>query len=114
MILKYYLFYLFRRDYTLKTIFNYEGTLYRKRDYDLKNTLNSEGTEKRRRIEERLANTSQEREKRERVLGNSIELLDVFFELSGVLYLCRDSVTVLAKIATTITLMDKVKMKFIH
>jgi len=36
------------------------------------------------------------------------------FELSGVLYLYRDSVTVLAKIATTVTLMDKIKMEFIH
>jgi len=36
------------------------------------------------------------------------------FELSGVLYLYRDSVTVLAQIATTITLMDKIKMEFIH
>jgi len=41
-------------------------------------------------------------------------LFGVYFELSGVLYLYRDSVTVLAKIATTVTLMDKLKMKFIH
>jgi hypothetical protein len=33
----------------------------------------------------------------------------VIFELSGVLYLYRDFVTVLAKIATTVTLMDKIK-----
>jgi len=38
----------------------------------------------------------------------------VFFELSWVLYLYRDSVTILAKIATIVTLMDKIKMKFIH
>jgi hypothetical protein len=33
----------------------------------------------------------------------------VFFELSGVLYLYRDFVTVLTKIAATVTLMDKTK-----
>jgi len=43
-----------------------------------------------------------------------MKLFGVFFELSGVLYLYRDSVTVLSKIATTITLMNKIKMKFIH
>jgi len=43
-----------------------------------------------------------------------MKLFGVFFELSGVLYLYRDSVTVLAKIMTTITLVDKIKMKFIH
>ena len=43
-----------------------------------------------------------------------MKLFGVIFELSGVIYLYRDSITVLAKIATTITLMDKVKMKFIH
>jgi len=43
-----------------------------------------------------------------------MKLFGVFVELSGVLYLYRDSITVLAKIATTITLMDKIKMKFIH
>jgi len=43
-----------------------------------------------------------------------MKLFGVFFELSGVLYLYRDSVTVLAKIVTTVTLMDKLKMKFIH
>jgi len=37
-----------------------------------------------------------------------------FFKLSGVLYLYRDSVTILAKIATTVTLKDKIKMEFIH
>jgi len=36
----------------------------------------------------------------------------VFFE--RVIYLYRDSVTVLAKIATPITLMDKIKMEFIR
>ena len=85
-----------------------------KRDYGLKNTLNSEGTEKMRWREERLVNTSQEREKRERVPNNTMILFGVYFELSGVLYLYRDSVTVLAKIATIVTLMDKIKMKFIH
>jgi len=43
-----------------------------------------------------------------------MKLFDVFFELSGVLCLYRDSVTVLAKIATTVTLMDKIKMEFIY
>ena len=43
-----------------------------------------------------------------------MKLVGVIFELSGVLYLYRDSVTVLAKIATTVTLMDKIKMEFIH
>jgi len=43
-----------------------------------------------------------------------MKLFGLFFELSGVLYLCRDSVTVLTKIATTVTLMDKIKKKFIH
>ena len=38
-----------------------------------------------------------------------MKLFDVFFELSGVLYLYRDFVTVLSKIATTVTLMDKIK-----
>jgi len=33
----------------------------------------------------------------------------VIFELSGVLYLYRDSITVLAKIVTAVTLMDKIK-----
>jgi len=69
---------------------------------------------KRRLREERLVNTSQEREKRERVPDNSMKLFGVFFELYGVLYLYRHFVTVLAKIVTTVTLMDKIKMKFIH
>jgi len=43
-----------------------------------------------------------------------MKLFDVFFELSGVLYLYRDSVTVLAKIAVTITPIDKTKRKPIH
>jgi len=43
-----------------------------------------------------------------------MKLFGVFFELSGVLYLYRDFVTVLAKTATTVTLMDKIKMEFIH
>jgi len=45
-----------------------------------------------------------------------MKLFGVIFELSGVLlYLYRDYVTVLAKIgATTVTLMDKIKMEFIH
>jgi len=38
-----------------------------------------------------------------------MKLFGVLFELSGVLYLYRDSVTVLVKIATTVTLMDKIK-----
>jgi len=43
-----------------------------------------------------------------------MKLFGVFFKLSGVLYLYRDFVTVLAKITTTVTLMDKIKMEFIH
>jgi len=35
----------------------------------------------------RLVNTSQKKEKRERVPDNSMRLFGVFFELSGVLYL---------------------------
>jgi len=38
-----------------------------------------------------------------------MKLFGVFFELSGVLYLCRDFVTVLVKIAAIVTLMDKIK-----
>jgi len=83
-------------------------------DYGLKNTFNSEETEKRRWREETLVNTSQEREKRERVPDNSMKLFGVFFELSGVIYLYRDSVIVLAKIARAVTLIDKIKIEFIH
>ena len=43
-----------------------------------------------------------------------MKFFGVFFEPSGVLYLYRDSVTVLAKIATAVTLMDKIKMEFIY
>jgi len=43
-----------------------------------------------------------------------MKLFGVFVELSGVLYLYRDYVTVLAKITTAVTLMDKIKMGFIH
>jgi len=43
-----------------------------------------------------------------------MKLFGVFFELSGVLYLYRDSVSILAKIATAVTLMDKIKMELIH
>jgi len=39
-----------------------------------------------------------------------MKLFAMFFDLNGVLYLYRDFVTVLAKIATTVTLMDKIKM----
>jgi len=38
----------------------------------------------------------------------------VIFELNGVLYLYGDIVTVLSKIAATITLMDKIKRELIH
>jgi len=38
-----------------------------------------------------------------------MKLFGVCFELSGFFYLYRDFVTVLAKIATTLTLMDKIK-----
>jgi len=65
-------------------------------------------------MKRRLVNRSQEREKRQRVSDNSMKLFGVIFELSGVLYLYRDSVTVLAKTATAVTLMDKIKMAFIH
>jgi len=53
-------------------------------------------------------------ERRERVLDNSIELFDVIFELSGVLYLYRGFVTGLVKIVAAVTLMDKIKMKLNH
>jgi len=43
-----------------------------------------------------------------------MKLFGVIFELSGVLYLYRDSVTVLAQIAIIVTLIDKIKMKFIR
>jgi len=43
-----------------------------------------------------------------------MKLFGVIFELSGVLYLYRDFVTVLAKIVAAVTLIDKIKMKFIH
>jgi len=43
-----------------------------------------------------------------------MKLFGVFFELSGVLYLYRDFVTILAKIAATVTLMDKTKSEPIH
>jgi len=43
-----------------------------------------------------------------------MKLFGVFFELSGVLYLYRDFVTVLAKIATAVTLLNKIKMELIH
>ena len=43
-----------------------------------------------------------------------MKLFGVFVELSGVIYLYRDSVTVLTKILTTVTLMDKIKMELIH
>jgi len=43
-----------------------------------------------------------------------MKLFGVIFELSEVLYLYRNSVTVLAKIVTAVTLMDKIKMKLIH
>jgi len=37
------------------------------------------------------------------------KLFGVIFELTGVLYLYRDFVTILVKIAATITLMDRIK-----
>jgi len=43
-----------------------------------------------------------------------MKLFGVFFELSGVIYLYRDSVIVLAKIARAVTLIDKIKIEFIH
>jgi len=43
-----------------------------------------------------------------------MKLFGASFELSGVLYLYRDSITVFAKIATTVTIMDKFRMEFIH
>jgi len=51
--------------------------------------------------------------KRDRVPDNSMKLFGVIFELSGVLYLYRDFVTVLSKIAAAVTLYN-IKMKFIH
>jgi len=64
--------------------------------------------------ERKDSSTRQEREKRERVSDNSMKLFGVYFELSGVLYLFKDSIIVLAKIATAVTLMDKIKMEFIY
>ena len=52
-------------------------------------------------------------EKRVRVPDNSMKLFDVIFELSGILYLYRDFVTVLAKITAAVTLIDKIKMELI-
>jgi len=98
----------------LRQFLNFEGTLNRKGTMALRTLLISKGQKKRRWGEERLVNTSQEREERERVFNNSMKLYDVSFELSEVLYLYRNFVTVLAKIVTAITLMDKIKMKFIH
>jgi len=43
-----------------------------------------------------------------------MKLFGVIFELSGVLYLYRDFVTVLTKIAITVTLMDKIKIELIR
>jgi len=65
-------------------------------------------------ISKRQKKGDEEKEKRERVPDDSMKLIGVFFKLSGVLYLYRDHVTVLEKIATIVTLMDKIKMKFIH
>ena len=86
-----------------KTILNSEGTLNRKGTMVLrtlliskglcfKTILNSEGILNRKRTMVLrtlliLVNTSQEREKRERVPDNSMKLFGVFFQLSGVLYL---------------------------
>jgi len=50
-------------------------------------------------------------EKRERVLDNSIELFGVIFQLNRVIYLYRGFITGLAKIATTVTLVDKIIRK---
>ena len=106
-----------KRDYDLKILFilfipkglkNIEGTMLLRPFLIMKGHYNEKGT-----MVLRLVNTSQEREKRERVIDNSIKLFDVFFELSGILYLCRDFVTVLAKIAAIVTLMDKIKRDLI-
>ena len=43
-----------------------------------------------------------------------MKLFVVFFELSGVLYLYRDFVTIIAKISIAVTLIDKIKMEFLH
>jgi len=81
MILNYCLFRrtsTYRRDYELKTIINSEGTLNRKGTMVLKTLLIPKGQKMRWR-EERLVNTSQEREKRERVPDNSMKLFGVIF-----------------------------------
>jgi len=66
-----------KSDYDLKCILYSEGTMYLKMDYDLKNTLNSKRTEKKR--EKWLRNASRrKRERRERVLDNSIKKFGVF------------------------------------
>jgi len=83
-------------------------------NYGLKNTLNFEGTEKGDE-EKKDSSTQVKKGRREKKFPTTQwNSLVSFFELSGVLYLYRDFVTVLAKIATTVTLMDKLKMKFIH
>jgi len=40
-----------------------------------------------------------------------MKLFGVIFELSGVFYLYRDFINILAKIATAVTLIDKIKME---
>jgi len=64
--------------------------------------------------EKKNSSTQVYKGRRERVPHNSMKLFGVSFELSRVLYLYRYFVTVLANIATTITLMDKIRIKFIH
>jgi hypothetical protein len=60
----------------------------------------------RRRIARQHKLEGEERKSSRQLNRNS---LVCFFELSGVLYLYRDFVTVLAKNAATVTLMDKIK-----
>jgi len=73
----------------LRPFLNFEGTLNRKETMVLRTLLIPRGQKKRWR-EERLVNTSLERENRERVPDNSMKLFGVIFEL-GELSFYRES-----------------------
>ena len=104
----------YRRDYVFKTILNSEGTLNRKGTMVLRTLLIPKG-QKKEDEEKKDSSTQVKKGRREKeYLTTQWNSLVYFFELTGVLYLYRDSVTILAKIATTVTLMDKIKMEFIH
>jgi hypothetical protein len=48
------------------------------------------------------------------VRQHKLKLFGVIFELSGIFYLYRDFVTVLAKITGAVTLLDKFKRELVH